>query len=143
MASTGVENLVFIDGIMNHMVYLDIFHNNLKESAKNFGLDGNFIFKHDNDFKHTASNVKMWCLLHCKQQLHTTTTVFRHQCHRKSVGTLKTAVQKHKIRNKAHLKRVLQAEWGKIFSDTTKKLVESVPRHLEEIIKTKGHATKY
>ncbi|GBM65196.1 hypothetical protein AVEN_82374-2-1, partial [Araneus ventricosus] len=54
MASTRAGNLVFIDGIMNHMVYLDILHNSLKESAKNLGLDENFIFQHDNDPKHTA-----------------------------------------------------------------------------------------
>ncbi|GFX80797.1 transposable element Tc1 transposase [Trichonephila clavipes] len=57
--------------------------------------------------------------------------------------TLETAVQKHQIRNKAHLKQVLQEEWDKISPDTTKKLVESVPRRLEDIIKAKGHATKY
>ncbi|GFU67602.1 transposable element Tcb1 transposase [Trichonephila clavipes] len=59
------------------------------------------------------------------------------------MATLEKAVQKHQIRNKSHLKQVLQEEWDKIFPDTTKKLVESVPRRLEDIIKAKGHATKY
>ncbi|GFV31681.1 spectrin beta chain [Trichonephila clavipes] len=58
-------------------------------------------------------------------------------------ATLEIAVQKHQTRNKAHLKQVLQEEWDKISPDTTKKLVESVPRRLEDIIKAKGHATKY
>ncbi|GFW39602.1 transposable element Tcb2 transposase [Trichonephila clavipes] len=71
MASNGVGNLVFIDGIMNHKLYIDILNNNLKESAKKSGLDGNFIFQQDNYPKHTARNVKMCCLFHCKQQLHT------------------------------------------------------------------------
>ncbi|GFX35089.1 transposable element Tc1 transposase [Trichonephila clavipes] len=71
MASNGVENLVFIDSIMDHKLYIDILNNNLKESAKKLGLDGNFIFQQDNDPKHTARNVKVWCLFHCKQQLHT------------------------------------------------------------------------
>ncbi|GFX40440.1 transposable element Tcb1 transposase [Trichonephila clavipes] len=71
MASNGVGNLVFIDGIMNHKLYKDILNNNLKESAKKLGLDGNFIFQQDNYPKHTARNVKMWRLFHCKQQLHT------------------------------------------------------------------------
>ncbi|GFU62830.1 transposable element Tcb1 transposase [Trichonephila clavipes] len=70
LLSNGVGNLVFIDGIMDHKLYIDIL-NSLKESAKKFGLDGNFIFQQDNDPKHTARNVKMWCLFHCKQQLHT------------------------------------------------------------------------
>ncbi|GFX86850.1 transposable element Tcb1 transposase [Trichonephila clavipes] len=92
----------------------------------------------DNHPKHTARNVKMWCLFHCKQQLHTPQSpdinVIEHLW-----TTLETAVQKHQIRNKAHLKQVLQEEWDKISPDTTKKLVESVPRHLGDIIKAKGH----
>ncbi|GFW87156.1 uncharacterized protein TNCV_5125101 [Trichonephila clavipes] len=48
-----------------------ILNNNLKESAKKLGLEENFIFQQDNDPKHTARNVKMWCLFHCKQQLQT------------------------------------------------------------------------
>ncbi|GFW18300.1 transposable element Tcb1 transposase [Trichonephila clavipes] len=70
MASNGVGSLVFIDGIMNYKLYIDVL-NNLKESAKKLGLDGNFIFQQDNNPKHTARNVKMWRLFHCKQQLHT------------------------------------------------------------------------
>ncbi|GFW46653.1 transposable element Tcb1 transposase [Trichonephila clavipes] len=53
MASNGVGNLVFIDGIMDHKLYIDILNNNLKESAKKLGLDGNFILQQD-DPKHTA-----------------------------------------------------------------------------------------
>ncbi|GBN63028.1 Transposable element Tcb1 transposase [Araneus ventricosus] len=142
MASTRVGNLVFIDGIMNHMFYLDILHNSLKESAKNLGLDGNFIFQHD-DPKHTARNVRKWCLFHCKQQLQTPPQSPDNNVIENLWATLEIAVVKHKIRNKAHLKQVLQEQWGEISSDTTKKLVESVPRRLEDIIKAKGHATKY
>ncbi|GBM13081.1 hypothetical protein AVEN_101924-1 [Araneus ventricosus] len=125
------------------MIYLDILHNSLKESAKNLGLDGNFIFQHDNDHKHTARNVKMWCLFHCKQQLHTPPQSPDNNVIENLWATLETAVEKHKIRNKAHLKQVLQEERGKMSSDITKKVVESVPRRLEDIIKTKGNVTKY
>ncbi|GFV63976.1 transposable element Tc1 transposase [Trichonephila clavipes] len=47
--SNGVGNLVFIDGIMDHKLYVDILNSNLKESAKKLGLDGNFIFQLGND----------------------------------------------------------------------------------------------
>ncbi|GFV28078.1 transposable element Tcb1 transposase [Trichonephila clavipes] len=97
----------------------------------------------DNDPKHTARNVKMWCLFHCKQQLHTPSQSPDINVIENLWVTLETAVQKHQIRNKAHLKQVLQEEWDTISPDTTKKLVESVPRRLEGIIKVKGHATKY
>ncbi|GFV51528.1 transposable element Tcb1 transposase [Trichonephila clavipes] len=36
MASNGVGNLVFIDGIMDHKLYIDILNKNLTESAKNW-----------------------------------------------------------------------------------------------------------
>ncbi|GBM72080.1 hypothetical protein AVEN_266499-1 [Araneus ventricosus] len=143
MASIRVGNLVLLDGIMNHMIYLDILHNNLKESAKNLGLDGNFIFKHDNDPKYTARKVKMLCLFHCKQQLHTPPQYPDNNVLENLWATFEIEVEKHKIRNKAYLKQVLQEEWGKISSDTTKQLVESVLQCLEDIIKAKGHATKY
>ncbi|GFW63668.1 transposable element Tcb1 transposase [Trichonephila clavipes] len=143
VASNGVGNLVFIDGIMDHKLYIDKLNNNLKESAKKLGLDGNFILQQDNDPKHTARNFKMWCLFHCKQQLHTPPQFPDINVIENLWATLETAVQKHQIRNKPHLKQVLQEEWDKIYPDTTKKLVESVPRLLENIIKAKGHATKY
>ncbi|GFS86020.1 dual 3',5'-cyclic-AMP and -GMP phosphodiesterase 11 [Trichonephila clavipes] len=63
MASNGVGNLVFIDGIMDHKLYIDIYSTKiLKKSAKQLGLDGNFIFQQDNDSKHTAQleKVESW-----------------------------------------------------------------------------------
>ncbi|GFW73041.1 transposable element Tcb2 transposase [Trichonephila clavipes] len=100
MASNGVGNLVFIDGIMDHTLYIDILNNNLKESAKKLGLDGNFIFQQDNDSKHTARNVKMWCLFYCKQQLHTPPQSPDINVIENLWATLEIAVQKHQIRTK-------------------------------------------
>ncbi|GFX84124.1 transposable element Tcb1 transposase [Trichonephila clavipes] len=120
MASNGVGNLVLIDGIMDHKLYIDRHNNNLKESAKKLGLDGNFIFQQDNDSKHTARNVKMWCLFHCKQQLHSAPQSPDINIIENLWATLEIAVQKHQIRNKAHLKQVLQEEWDKISPDTAK-----------------------
>ncbi|GFV81511.1 transposable element Tcb1 transposase [Trichonephila clavipes] len=97
----------------------------------------------DNDPKHTARNVKMWCLFHCKQQLHLPPQSSDINVIENLWATLEIAVRKHQIRNKAHLKQVLQEEWDKISPDTTKKLVESVPRRLEDIIKAKEQATRY
>ncbi|GFW44057.1 transposable element Tcb2 transposase [Trichonephila clavipes] len=85
----------------------------------------------------------MWRLFHCKQQLYTPPQSPDINVMENLWATLETAVQKHQIRNKVHLKQVLQEEWDKISPDTTKKLVESVPRCLEDIIKAKRHATKY
>ena len=58
MSASGLDNLVFIDGIMNHSVYLGILRDNLKLLAQNLDIVNNFIFYHDNDPEHTALNVR-------------------------------------------------------------------------------------
>ena len=51
------RNLVFIDGIMDKWVYLEIIKNNLNNSVSKMGLN-EFIYQQDNDTKHTSKVVK-------------------------------------------------------------------------------------
>ncbi|GFW02792.1 uncharacterized protein TNCV_3731921 [Trichonephila clavipes] len=68
----------------------------------------------------------------------------RLKCYRESVwSNLERAVQKHQITSKEQLKWVLQEEWLNIAPETTRHLVESMPRRLEAVISAKGYATKY
>lgn len=64
MAVNGVGDLVFIDGIMNKMSYLNILKNHLKSSSLSdkLQLENNYYVQHDNDPKHTAYIVKQWVL---------------------------------------------------------------------------------
>ncbi|GFX99559.1 transposable element Tcb2 transposase [Trichonephila clavipes] len=94
------------------------------------------------NIRHVMSKCGVF-IFHCKQQLYTPPEAPDINVIEHLWATLETVVQKQQIRNKAHLKQVLQEEWDKISPDTTKKLVELVPSRLEDIIKTKGHATKY
>lgn len=43
-AKNEAEKLIFIDGIMKHMIYLDILNNDMKENTINLDLGGVFIF---------------------------------------------------------------------------------------------------
>ncbi|GBL80825.1 Transposable element Tc1 transposase [Araneus ventricosus] len=70
MSASGLGNLVFIDGIMNHALYLNILKDNLKLSAQNLGIGNNFFYQ-DNDPKYTPLNVCLWCLYNCLQNLKT------------------------------------------------------------------------
>ncbi|GFY24670.1 transposable element Tc1 transposase [Trichonephila clavipes] len=63
MTASGVGKLVFIDGIMHKMAYLNILQNNLKESADKLGLVSNFPFQQDNDPEHTAFGCKSMAAL--------------------------------------------------------------------------------
>lgn len=59
MAASGVGKLVFIDGIMDRFVYLNILKNNLHASAAKLGIGMSFAFQQDNDPKHIALIIKV------------------------------------------------------------------------------------
>ncbi|GFX87299.1 transposable element Tcb2 transposase [Trichonephila clavipes] len=138
MAASGVGKLVFIDGIMHKMAYLNILQNNLKESADKLGLGSNFIFQQDNDPKNTAFVIKEWLLYHCRNQLNTPPQSPNLSVIENLWSHLERAVRKHQIASKEQLKSVLQEEWLNIAPDTTRHPVESMPRRLEAVISAKG-----
>ncbi|ORD95705.1 TCB2 [Hepatospora eriocheir] len=45
---------------MDAIMYTKILNKNLKKSAKDLGLDENFVFQQDNDPKHTAKITDDW-----------------------------------------------------------------------------------
>ncbi|GFT11460.1 hypothetical protein TNCV_778171, partial [Trichonephila clavipes] len=51
--------------------------------------------------------------------------------------TLRDLCKKHQITSKEQLKTVLQEEWLNIAPETTRHLVESMPRRLEAVISAK------
>ncbi|GFX17058.1 transposable element Tcb2 transposase [Trichonephila clavipes] len=97
----------------------------------------------DNDPKHTAFVVKEWLLYHCRNQLNTPPQFPDLNVIENLWPHLERAVQKHQITSKEQLKSVLQEEWLNIAPETTRHLVESMPRRLEAVISAKGYATKY
>ncbi|GFT59606.1 transposable element Tc1 transposase [Trichonephila clavipes] len=97
----------------------------------------------DNDPKHTAFVVKEWLLYHCRNQLNTPPQFPDLNVIENLWPHLERAVQKHQITSKEQLKSVLQEEWPNIAPETTRHLVESMPRRLEAVILAKGYATKY
>jgi hypothetical protein len=52
-------------------------------------------------------------------------------------------LRKRNISGKSGLKRVISEEWLKIRAETTKKLVESMPRRLQAVIDANGMNTEY
>ncbi|GFV66641.1 transposable element Tcb1 transposase [Trichonephila clavipes] len=70
MASSGVGNLHFIDGIINS-VHLGILKRNLRQSARKLEISEHFKLYQDNDPKHTADIFKLWVLYHCPSVIKT------------------------------------------------------------------------
>ena len=59
-SSSGVGNLVFIDGNITGELYRDILQTNLLQSMKKLNMGKDWWFQHDNDPKHTAHIVTNW-----------------------------------------------------------------------------------
>lgn len=78
MNSQGVENLHFIDSIMNQDINLNILRSRLTESVEKMGIKVDFVFTLDNDPKHTARKVKSWLSKNVTEYLCYTTTISGH-----------------------------------------------------------------
>ena len=59
-SSSGVGNIVFIDGNMTEEVYCDILQRNLLESVKKLNLERNWVLQHDNGPKRRVHIVTKW-----------------------------------------------------------------------------------
>ncbi|GFS51667.1 transposable element Tc1 transposase [Trichonephila clavipes] len=116
---------------------------NLENNASKLGLGSGFILQQDNDPKHTAKIVQLYLLYHCRKQLHTPVHSPDLNVIKNLRSELEKAVHEHEITSKEVLKKVLSEEWAKLSVETTKTLVESMPRRLQAVIQARGYATKY
>lgn len=144
MSHNGVGNLELIEGKMNKEMYLNILKQNLKESARKLGMEDTFHFYQDNDPKHKALVVRTWLLYNCPKVIETPPQ----SPDLNPIEHLWEHVERkirsnHKIQRKRQLEQAISEEWGKISSDITSKLVESMPNRLLAVIKNNGNPTKY
>lgn len=139
----GLGNLEEINGRMDGSYYRNILQNNLRISARNLGLGDNFTFQHDNDPKHTSSIVKSFLeenninVLEWPPQSPDLNPI-EHLW-----DELDRKVPKSKQRNIKEYRAALFEEWVKIEPDILITLVDSMPQHLEAVIKAKGGPTRY
>ncbi|GBM06848.1 Transposable element Tc1 transposase [Araneus ventricosus] len=122
MSASGQGNLVFIDDIMNHALYLYILRDNLKLSAQNVGIGNNFVFYQGNDPKHTVLNVRLWCLYNCPQNLKTPPQSPYLNPIEHIWRELVVRVRKHDINTKNELKTVMMEEWMNIDAEIPKSI---------------------
>ncbi|GFX45328.1 transposable element Tcb1 transposase [Trichonephila clavipes] len=100
------------------------------------------IFSDESNFNIFGSDGRRMVWRKPNTSYHTTPTVkhgvSRLKCYQESVIPPLRAVQKHQITSKEQLKSVLQEEWLNIAPETTRHLVESMPRRLEAVISAKA-----
>lgn len=143
MSAAGVGELVFIDEIMDKTLYLKILKENLQKSAQKLGIESEYYFQHDNDPKHTAEIVRLWVLYNTPHTLKTPPQSPDLNPIEHLWDHLDRRIREHHITSKSMLKNVLLEEWLKIGPDTTTKLVHSMQKRLQDVIKNYGKHTSY
>jgi hypothetical protein len=141
-----VEMLAEVEGKMNVEQYVDILNDNLLPSLAESGIDEeDIIFPQDNDPKHTSRRAREWFEEHDINVLDwpaqsSDVNVIEHLWE-----TLKKKLQAYKNPPKGvwELWERVAVEWGKITAEDCQKLIESMPRRIEAVIKAKGGQTKY
>ncbi|GBM77694.1 hypothetical protein AVEN_80298-1 [Araneus ventricosus] len=96
--------------------------------------------REEKDLKHTAEIVKLRLLNKYKMRLHIPPWSPNLNVIENLRSKVEVSAQKHNIRNKEHLRTVLQE---KLAPQATQTLVNSIPCRLEAVLKAKGYARKY
>ncbi len=134
MSSAGVGPLYFLKTYVTAPVYQEILEHFMLPSADQLFKDADFIFQKDLAPAHTAKSTKSWLDDH-------------------GVGVLdwpanSPDIVKRKMRNKRpknadELKATVKETWASIPPQQCHKLITSMPRRIEAVIKAKGAPTKY
>ncbi|GBM62360.1 Transposable element Tcb1 transposase [Araneus ventricosus] len=97
----------------------------------------------DNDPKHTALNVRLWCLYNCPQNLNTPPQSSDLNPIEHIWREVEVRVRKHEIKTKSELKTVMMEEWMNIDAEITKIVVKPIPKRLKAVVDGKGYPTTY
>ena len=146
MTWQGVGYAIKIDGRMDGDLYLQILKDELLETLQFYGLDPpDIIFQQNNDLKHTCKEVKEWLA-----EWDFRTMVWPAQSpdlspieHRRGYLKRRLAEYEHPSNGIHELWERIQEKWEKIPAEECQKLIESMPRRIETVIKAKGGYTKY
>jgi transposase len=146
MGWNGVGMLVEVQGIMDSEQYCEILDAGVMESFENLEMaEGGRIFQQDNDPKHMSKRATKWFedndiqVLVWPAQSPDLNPIEHLWVH------LKKALQQYpKPPSGVHeLWDRLVEEWNKIPPEVCQRLIESMPRRIEAVIKAKGGHTKY
>ena len=143
MSSAEVGKLVFIDGNNTGEMYRRILENNLLDPIKMLSLTNEWIFQHDNDPKHLAAIVTSWLngnKINCINwpSFSPDLNPIEHLW-----DEIERRMKKTSPRNMRELKEYLMRIWKSIVSQVCKKLVDSVPNRLHEVLRMKRYPTRY
>ncbi len=143
MSSAGVGPLCFLKTNITAPVYQEILEHFMLPSADQLFKDADFIFQQDLAPAHTAKSTKSWLN-------DNGVGVLDWPANSPDLNTIENlwCIVKRKMRNKRpknadELKATVKETWASIPPQQCHKLITSMPRRIEAVIKAKGAPTKY
>lgn len=143
MAWNGTGKLAFIDDKMDAQLYVDILKKNLLASTRKLRLGRQFIMQQDNDPKHTSKKAKEYFTQNNIEVLEWPAQSPDLNPIEHLWAVLDRKAGPRSLRKKEDLKELIESSWNEIEPAVTKKLVESMPNRLLEVMKAKGGPTRY
>uniref|UniRef100_A0AAY5L2K7 Tc1-like transposase DDE domain-containing protein n=1 Tax=Esox lucius TaxID=8010 RepID=A0AAY5L2K7_ESOLU len=136
-----IGQICLCEGRMNQAKYRE--EHLLPSALTMFPNSGNCFFLQDNAPCHTARSIKVWMEDHQIQTLSWPAQSPDLKTNENLWNLMKRKIDGHKPSNKAELLEFLCQEWHKVTQQQCDRVVESMPRHMNAVIKKQGYTTKY
>ncbi len=139
----GVGPLCFLKSTVNAAIYQEILEHFMLPSADKFYGDADFIFQQDLAPAHTAKGTKSWFNDHGVGVLDWPANSPDLNPIENLWGIVKRKMRDTRPNNADELKATVKETWASIPPQQCHKLITSMPRRIEAVIKAKGAPTKY
>ncbi len=143
MSSAGVGPLCFLKSTVNAAIYQEILEHFMLPSADKLYGDADFIFQQDLAPAHTAKGTKSWFNDHGVTVLDWPANSPDLNPIENLWGIVKRKMRDTRPNNADDLKATVKEIWASIPPQQCHKLITSMPRRIEAVIKAKGAPTKY
>ncbi len=143
MSSAGVGPLCFLKSTVNAAIYQEILEHFMLPSADKLYGDADFIFQQDLAPAHTAKGTKSWFNDHGVTVLDWPASSPDLNPIENLWGIVKRKMRDTRPNNAEDLKATVKETWASISPQQCHKLITSMPRRIEAVIKAKGAPTKY
>ncbi len=143
MSSAGVGPLCFLKSTVNAAIYQEILEQFMLPSADKLYGDADFIFQQDLAPAHSAKGTKSWFNDHGVTVLDWPANSPDLNPIENLSGIVKRKMRDTRPNNADDLKATVKETWASIPPQQCHKLITSMSRRIEAVIKAKGAPTKY